>query len=317
MKRIVLSALSAFVLCLLSQTNASAQVSFGVVDSPGSYPDAHLFDGVGGPGPGEFMTQPEVRAFGPSGDENGPTAPFYAEPMYNYTGWFRPRAVGVTQAERCYAPDTFRPRGLGRLYARRSTGVRMDYQPFSLASWNSVHGPAYYQLAEDPRCPHCDKQGCCLFGACGACGSCGTSGCDGGCDNGGCDSCDDGGCRLGGTGWSQWITRPKYTNRRQQRVRPRVRRQLARAQGCLDGSCGQTACNSCAQNAQAPCASCNQNGCAACGTAAVQAPANSCGCQTQSASNDNGFIRHNAATAEQQFQQERTAYEEAAAGVIN
>ncbi|MFK7820984.1 MAG: hypothetical protein AB8G99_19875, partial [Planctomycetaceae bacterium] len=124
MKQIVLSALSAFLLC---QTSTYAQISVGVSDGPGAYPDAHLFnDGAGGLGPGEFMTQPEMRAFGPTGDENGPTAPFYTEPTYNYTGWFRPRAAGRTQAERCYAPDTFRPRGFGRLFARPANGMRVD-----------------------------------------------------------------------------------------------------------------------------------------------------------------------------------------------
>ncbi|MFK7817607.1 MAG: hypothetical protein AB8G99_02725, partial [Planctomycetaceae bacterium] len=256
---------------------------------------------------------------------------------YNYTGWFRPRAAGRTQAERCYAPDTFRPRGFGRLFARPANGMRVDYRPYALNNWNSQHGPAYYPIAEDPRCPHCDKQGCCLsglFGSCGSCGGCNTCGngdCDGGCDTGACDdgACDDGGCGLGGgrrAGWSEWITRaPRRTNLRQ-RLRPRARRRMARNGGCLDGSCGQNSCNACAQGMSlannTACNSCGQNGCSSCGT---QAPANSCGCQTQTqtqsqtqnASNGTGFIRHNATTEAQQMFNDRTAYEEAAAGVIN
>lgn len=329
MKRIALSALSVLGLCLIGQSAAFAQI--GVSVSEGSYaPEYHGND----LGPGEFMTQPELRAFGPTGDENGPTAPFFSEPMHNYTGWFRPRAVGRTQAERCYG-DTFRPRGFGHLFAKSSTGMRLDYRPYQLSNWHSVHGPAYYPIAEDPRCAHCDKQGCCLsslFGCCGTCGGgilglcgvCGANDCDGGCEETiPCDTCDDAGCGIGcrmRSGFSEWITRPR--DFAMPRLPRRARRALARNQawaGCQDGSCGTAGCTACQQNA---CSTCN-TGCASCQTTnTTTAPASTAG---------TGFIRHEEspfANTEDDWDLDglketqpvnpaRTAYEDIPSGVVN
>lgn len=276
MKRIALSALNgfcAFGLVIVMQASALGQMSVRVVDDlNGSVVGdglAHGFAGPaeGTPGPEEFITAPEYRAFSATEDGSGPIAPFYSLPTHNYTGWFRPRAAGRGMGERCYG-DTFRPRGLGRLFARNSYGQRMDYKPYALQSWGSKHGPAYYQHAEDPRCPHCDKQGSCLSSLCnwsGKCGSCGGGSCgDGGCDscgNGGCDSCDGGGCSScigsgGGlfgkarTGWSQLITRP----------------QPYRDGHYYDGSAaavsfGDGGCASCQASGSQGCASCQPGGC--------------------------------------------------------
>lgn len=257
MKRIAFSALSVFGMLLLAQPATHAQVSFGPLDDyhAGQSSDPTFEDfGSQLPGPEEFMTAPEYRAFSPNQDGSGPIAPFYALPSHQYTGWFRPRAIGRTQGERCYG-DTFRPRGYGHLFARPCNGQRMDYKPYALANWQTPHGPAYYQLAEDPRCPQCDKQGCCLTNwlhgvSCGGCEQC----------EGGCEQCEGGGCEncetCGGRG----------------RVRPRLRRLSRRRNwaqlvtrgdavdnGAFNNGCQCETCQ--ANGANQGCASCQSGNC--------------------------------------------------------
>lgn len=76
-------------------------------------------------------------------------------PMDKYTNWYRPRAATLTQGPRC-APDPFRPRGLGHLFARPCDSFRMEYSPHTLSDGTSPYGPAYIGRQPDPRCPHCD-----------------------------------------------------------------------------------------------------------------------------------------------------------------
>jgi hypothetical protein len=76
-------------------------------------------------------------------------------PMDKYTNWYRPRAATLTPFQRC-APDTFRPRGYGHLFASPCDGFRMEYQPYSLSDGMSMYGPAYIARMPDPRCEHCD-----------------------------------------------------------------------------------------------------------------------------------------------------------------
>ncbi len=81
----------------------------------------------------------------------------YAQPMDRYTTWYRPRAATLTRSERC-APDAWRPRGLGHLFAEPLDSFRMDYEPYSLGEAPSTYGPAYVNRLGDPRCPNCCEQ---------------------------------------------------------------------------------------------------------------------------------------------------------------
>lgn len=89
-------------------------------------------------------------------------------PMDRYTNWYRPRAATLTQFQRC-APDSFRPRGFGHLFARPCDGFRMEYEPYLLSDGLSSYGPAYIARMPDPRCPDCD---CCSGKDCKECKSC-------------------------------------------------------------------------------------------------------------------------------------------------
>ena len=79
----------------------------------------------------------------------------FSMPFDKYTQWYRPRAAGLTQYQRC-EPDSFRPRGLGHLFARPCDGYRMEYEPYVLGDGPSKYGPAYIARMPDPRCAHCD-----------------------------------------------------------------------------------------------------------------------------------------------------------------
>ena len=81
----------------------------------------------------------------------------FAQPMDRYTTWYRPRAATLTRSERC-APDTYRPRGLGHLFADPVDSFRMDYEPYSISESPSAYGPAYVNRLGDPRCPNCCEE---------------------------------------------------------------------------------------------------------------------------------------------------------------
>lgn len=76
-------------------------------------------------------------------------------PFDKYTNWYRPRAATLTQYQRC-APDSFRPRGFGHLFANPCDGYRMEYEPYTLSDGHASYGPAYIARMPDPRCPDCD-----------------------------------------------------------------------------------------------------------------------------------------------------------------
>ncbi|RLT19899.1 MAG: hypothetical protein DWI29_04675 [Planctomycetota bacterium] len=78
----------------------------------------------------------------------------FSMPFDRYTSWYRPRAATLTKYQRC-APDPFRPRGFGHLFANPGDGYRMEYEPYTLADEPSKYGPAYFARMPDPRCNSC------------------------------------------------------------------------------------------------------------------------------------------------------------------
>jgi len=79
----------------------------------------------------------------------------FSGPLDRFTTWYRPRAATLTPYQRC-APDSFRPRGYGNLFARPCDGYRMEYSPYKLMNTQSQYGPSYIARMPDPRCEHCD-----------------------------------------------------------------------------------------------------------------------------------------------------------------
>jgi hypothetical protein len=77
-------------------------------------------------------------------------------PLHRFGTWYRPRAATLTRFQRC-APDPFRPRGLGHLFAEPCDGFRMEYSPYKLHDASSQYGPSYLARMPDERCEHCDK----------------------------------------------------------------------------------------------------------------------------------------------------------------
>lgn len=93
-------------------------------------------------------------------DIGSPASPGYGfkhfpSPMHAFTRWHRPRAATLTAWQRC-APQQFRPRGYGDLFARPCDPFRMDYTPHTLHDGHSKYGPAYLLRAPDQRCEKCD-----------------------------------------------------------------------------------------------------------------------------------------------------------------
>jgi len=87
------------------------------------------------------------------GDENRPSRgyPHYDYPTERYGQWYRPRAFGLKQEQRCL-PRAFRPRGYGSLLKRPSTCYRMEYRPFELIDATTKFGPSYPLRQPDGRC---------------------------------------------------------------------------------------------------------------------------------------------------------------------
>jgi len=75
--------------------------------------------------------------------------------MHMFTEWHRPRAATLTKNQRC-APDEFRPRGFGHLFARPCDSFRMEYTPHVLQAPESQYGPAYIYRSPDERCDDCN-----------------------------------------------------------------------------------------------------------------------------------------------------------------
>lgn len=78
----------------------------------------------------------------------------FSLPFDKYTQWYRPRAATLTPYQRC-APDAFRPRGYGNLFARPYDGYRMEFEPYVLGDGPSRYGPSYVARMPDARCTHC------------------------------------------------------------------------------------------------------------------------------------------------------------------
>lgn len=78
----------------------------------------------------------------------------FAAPMHAFTTWYRPRAATLTAAQRC-APEPFRPRGFGNLFAKPCDPFRMEYNPHVLSQRHSNYGPSYLLRMCDPRCEDC------------------------------------------------------------------------------------------------------------------------------------------------------------------
>lgn len=87
------------------------------------------------------------------GEEDAPSRgyPHYDYPFERYGQWYRPRAFGLKQEERCL-PRPFRPRGYGNLQKRPSTCYRMEYRPFELVDPSTKYGPSYFLRQPDSRC---------------------------------------------------------------------------------------------------------------------------------------------------------------------
>lgn len=77
-------------------------------------------------------------------------------PLNMFGSWYRPRASTLTKAQRC-APDSFRPRGFGHLFARPCDSFRMEYSPYVVKENRTEYGPAYLMRASDPRCDDCNQ----------------------------------------------------------------------------------------------------------------------------------------------------------------
>ena len=75
--------------------------------------------------------------------------------MHMFTTWHRPKASTLTKCQRC-APESFRPRGYGNLFARPCDSFRMDYSPYILSDAYTKYGPAYMYRHHDLRCDDCD-----------------------------------------------------------------------------------------------------------------------------------------------------------------
>jgi hypothetical protein len=79
--------------------------------------------------------------------------------MHMFTTWHRPKASTLTKSQRC-APDSFRPRGLGHLFATPCDSFRMDYSPFVLADAQTNYGPSYLYRHQNLQCDDCGHSRC-------------------------------------------------------------------------------------------------------------------------------------------------------------
>ena len=78
----------------------------------------------------------------------------FPAPMNVFNTWYRPKAATTSRAARC-APDVFRPRGYGNLFARHCDPFRMEYTPYMLRDQASKYGPSYMLVPRDERCEDC------------------------------------------------------------------------------------------------------------------------------------------------------------------
>lgn len=98
----------------------------------------------------QYRRQPDIGGPGSAGYG----FKHFSLPFHNYTLWHRPRAATLTRWQRC-APDKFRPRGFGHLFARPCDSFRMEYSPHVMHERDSQYGPSYLVRGADERCPKC------------------------------------------------------------------------------------------------------------------------------------------------------------------
>lgn len=99
----------------------------------------------------QYRRQPDL------GSGNSPSFGYkhFPLPLNMFGSWYRPRASTLTKAQRC-APDAFRPRGFGHLFARPCDSFRMDYNPYVVKENRTEYGPSYLLRAQDQRCEDCN-----------------------------------------------------------------------------------------------------------------------------------------------------------------
>ena len=149
-RRLVLRGIA---VCLLvaSGTMASAQDA-AQTDTPAEPPAPMLFAPAHPLATGAFRDT-EYGHLPHYGDADSPGRghAHYDYPSQRYGQWYRPKAFGLTQTERCL-PRPFRPRGSGNLQNRPSTCYRIDYNPFVLKDPTTEYGPSYFLRQPDGRC---------------------------------------------------------------------------------------------------------------------------------------------------------------------
>ncbi|GAB5440433.1 MAG: hypothetical protein Fues2KO_07820 [Fuerstiella sp.] len=140
----------------ITAEESDAAAASAVADMPAAVPPEQIIHGEATVarynGYDRYRRQPDTGA---------PGSPAYGfkhfpAPMHAFTTWYRPRAATLTAAQRC-APQPFRPRGFGNLFARPCDPFRMEYNPHVLSQGHSTYGPSYLLRMCDPRCDDCDK----------------------------------------------------------------------------------------------------------------------------------------------------------------
>ena len=154
----LITPLTVFVIAIITtqaRTNAeeaeAPQEKLKTVSVSASNADAGYGQSYHDNGFDEFRQQPDLGAPGSPGS-GFKHFPFR---MHMFTTWHRPRAATLTKRQRC-APEAFRPRGYGDLFARPCDSFRMEYTPHVLSNPNSQYGPSYILRQGDERCDHCD-----------------------------------------------------------------------------------------------------------------------------------------------------------------
>lgn len=142
----LLKPLAVFVVAILSTF-----ISTSAEDSPLPPNDGTLSNSFRVNGYDQYRQHPDLGS--PASPAHG--SKHFTGPLHAFTTWYRPRAATLTQGQRC-APDSFRPRGFGHLFARPCDPYRMEYSPYVLRDSHSNYGPSYLMRACDPRCAHCD-----------------------------------------------------------------------------------------------------------------------------------------------------------------
>jgi hypothetical protein len=76
----------------------------------------------------------------------------YVAPPRHYGPWYRPAAFAEDAGDNCRTTP-WAPRGYG--FPHRKSCERMDYYPYQLTTYPSMHGPAYYANRYREPCCNC------------------------------------------------------------------------------------------------------------------------------------------------------------------